>query len=139
MARLGWARFSARGVLSFAMVGSTLAAEDVLGLHALWDLDGDRTATYGSATMSYRGDMGTANVDFFASEHDLGLPMPFGDRSGVMRFQATTPSQGLAIDLNNGGATVSNYTLVWDLFRPGPSWNSWMPLYQTDVTNATDA
>ena len=37
------------------------------------------------------GDMGTSNVDFFASEHDLGLPMPFGDHSGVMRFQPTTP------------------------------------------------
>ena len=50
--------------------------------------------------------MGTNNVDYFASEHDLGLPMPFGDHSGVMRFQPTTPSQGLAINLNNGGATV---------------------------------
>lgn len=120
------------------MVGSTVAAENVLALDALWDFDGDLTATYGSATMSYRGDMGTANVDFFASEHDLGLPMPFGDRSGVMRFQATTPTQGLEINLNNGSATVSSYTMVWDYFRPGPSWNSWQSLYQTDVTNATD-
>jgi len=62
------------------------------------DFDGDLTATSGTATMSYRGDMGASNVDFFASEHDLGLPMPFGDHSGVMRFQPTTPSQGLAVN-----------------------------------------
>ena len=124
--------------LALAVVASAVGAERTLALDALWDFDGDLSATYGSATMSYRGDMGTANVDFFASEHDLGLSMPFGDRSGVMRFQPTTPTQGLEINLNNGGATVSNYTMVWDYFRPGPSWNSWQSLYQTDVTNASD-
>ncbi|MBL9162048.1 MAG: metallophosphoesterase [Planctomycetaceae bacterium] len=123
--------------LAVSLVGG-LGARRADALDALWDFDGDLTATLGSATMSYRGDMGNANVDFFASEHDLGLPMPFGDRSGVMRFQPTTPTQGLEINLNNGGATVSNYTMVWDLFRPGPSWNSWQSLYQTDVTNTSD-
>jgi predicted phosphodiesterase len=29
--------------------------------------------------------------------------------------------------------------MIWDLFRPGPSWNSWLPLYQTDVANTSDA
>jgi hypothetical protein len=111
----------------------------ISALDAIWDFNGGLSATNGSATMSYRGDMGTNNVDFFASEHDLGLPMPFGDHSGVMRFQPTTPSQGLAVNLNNGGATVHDYTMVWDIFRPGPSWNSWLPLYQTDVSNTTDA
>jgi len=104
-----------------------------------WDFNGNLTATSGSATMSYRGDMGTNNVDFFASEQDLGLAMPFGDNSGVMRFQPTTPNQGLTVKLNNGGAMVSDYTMVWDVFRPGPSWDSWMPLYQTDVNNNDDA
>ena len=119
------------------MVGSASTAARVLtaifclligraaALDTIWDFDGDLTATSGSATMSFRGDMGTNNVDFFASEHDLGLPMPFGDHSGVMRFQPTTPSQGLAVNLNNGGATVRDYTMIWDIFRPGPSWNSW--------------
>jgi hypothetical protein len=116
-----------------------LDGRSALALDAIWDFNGNLATTSGSATISYRGTMGTNNVAFFASEHDLGLPMPFGDHSGVMRFQATTPSQGLAIQLNNGGATVSNYTMIWDLFRPGPSWNSWMPLYQTDINNATDA
>lgn len=108
-------------------------------LDAVWDFNGNLNATSGSAVMSYRGDTGTNNVDFFASEHDLGLPMPFGDHSGLMRFQPTTPSQGFEINLNNGGATVRDYTMIWDIFRPGPSWNSWMPLYQTDITNANDA
>lgn len=108
-------------------------------LDAVWDFNGNLNATSGSAVMSYRGDTGTNNVDFFASEHDLGLPMPFGDHSGLMRFQPTTPSQGFEINLNNGGTTVRDYTMIWDIFRPGPSWNSWMPLYQTDVTNANDA
>ena len=108
-------------------------------LDASWDFDGNLAAAGGPATMSYRGDMGSSNVDFFASEHDLGLPMPFGDHSGVMRFQPTTPAQGLTVQLNNGAATVSDYTMVWDIFRPGPSWNGWMPLYQTDLSNSSDA
>lgn len=141
MTCLSFGRRCAWCVWSLALAGSlvgTLGSRRADALDALWNFDGDLTATLGSATMSYRGDMGTANVDFFASEHDLGLPMPFGDRSGVMRFQPTTPTQGLEINLNNGGATVSNYTMVWDLFRPGPSWNSWQSLYQTDVTNTSD-
>jgi predicted phosphodiesterase len=125
----------ASGMLS---VACSLAARPAAALDAIWNFDGDLTAASGAATMSYRGDMGTNNARFFASEHDLGLPMPFGDHSGVMRFQPTTPSQGLAIALNNGGATVRDYTMVWDLFRPGPSWQSWLPLYQTDHANASD-
>jgi hypothetical protein len=108
-------------------------------LDTIWDFSGNLTATTGTATMSFRGEMGSNNVSFYATEHDLGLPMPFGDNSGVMRFQPTTPAQGLSINLNNGGATVQNYTMVWDLFRPGPSWNSWMPLYQTNINNTDDA
>jgi len=104
-----------------------------------WDFNGNLAATSGAASMSFRGDMGTNNASFFASEHDLGLPMPFGDNTGVMRFEATSQSQGMTVNLNNGGATISDYTMVWDIFRPGPSWNSWMPLYQTDVSNSTDA
>jgi hypothetical protein len=110
----------------------------VAALDTIWDFNGNLTESGGLATMSFRGDMETNNVDFFASEHDLGLPMPFGDHSGVMRFQSTTPSQGLAVNLNNGGATISDYTMIWDLFRPGPSWNSWMPLYQTNINNTDD-
>lgn len=116
----------------------TCWAGSATALDTIWNFDGDLTAASGTATMSFRGDMGTNNVDFFATEHDLGLPMPFGDHSGVMRFQPTTPSQGLTIDLNNGGATVRDYTMVWDIFRPGPSWDSWMPLYQTDISNTSD-
>ncbi len=102
-----------------------------------WNFNGDLSASTGTATMSYRGDMST-NVDFFPSEYDVGLPMPFGDNSGLMRFGSSDPSQGLTVDLNNGGTTVPDYTMVWDYFRPAPSWNSWMSLYQTDLTNTTD-
>ena len=113
--------------------------ESAFAIDTTWDFNGNLNATSGLATMGYRGDMESNNVDFYASEHDLGLPMPFGDNTGVMRFQPTSPSQGLAVNLNNGGATVSNYSMVWDIFRPGPSWDSWMPLLQTDVSNTSDA
>jgi len=115
-----------------------MVAQPAAALDAIWDFNGNLDATTGTATMSYRGDMGTNNVSFFATEHDLGLPMPFGDNSGVMRFESTTPTQGLSVNLNNGGATVQNYTMIWDLFRPGPSWDRWMPLYQTDINNTND-
>jgi hypothetical protein len=125
-------------LLLLALIFRLLGLADLQALDTVWDFNGDLSASIGSATMSYRGDMGTNNVDFFATEHQLGLPMPFGDHSGVMRFQPTSPSQGLTVSLNNGGATVSDYTMIWDLFRPGPSWDSWQSLYQTDITNASD-
>jgi hypothetical protein len=130
-------RFAAAGAATLCV--AFIAASPSHALDAVWNFDGNLAASTGAATMSFRGDMGTANVDFFASEHLLGLPMPFGDDSGVMRFEATTPGQGLAVNLNNGGAVVRDYTMVWDLFRPGPSWNSWLPLFQTNVANADDA
>lgn len=131
-------RKAAKVVCAAAVCLGALAG-DLLAIDTTWDFDGNLTATSGLATLSFRGDMGTNNVDFFATEHDLGLSMPFGDNSGVMRFQPTTQSQGLQVNLNNGGATISDYTMVWDVFRPGPSWDSWLPLYQTDVSNASDA
>lgn len=106
-------------------------------LDTIWDFNGNLTATSGTATMSYRGDTSSI-VSFFGSEHELGLPMPFGDNSGLMRIPSTSPTQGLAINLNNGGATVQDYTMIWDLFRPGPSWDSWLPLYQTNINNTDD-
>lgn len=114
-----------------------LAPDNVDALDSVWNFDGNLHPTFGTASMNFRGDMGT-RVSFVADEHDLGLPMPFGDHSGVLSFPATTPSQGLAVNLNNGGATVSNYTLIWDVFRPAPSWESWMPLLQTNLANTDD-
>jgi len=106
-------------------------------IDTVWNFDSGLNAASGSATMSFLGD--TAGItSFYDSEHELGLAMPFGDHGGVMQFGATTPTQGLGIDLNNGGATVNQYTLVYDLFRPAPSWNEWMPLLQTDLSNSTD-
>ena len=125
--------------MSAAWFVATLVAVCPVGaLDTTWNFDGDLSATSGTAALSFRGDMGTNNVSFFASEHDLGLPMPFGDHSGVMRFEPTSPSQGLTVQLNNGATTISDYTMVWDLFRPGPSWDSWLPLFQTDIANTTD-
>lgn len=123
-------------LLAWSVLSSVLTAP-ATALDTIWDFNGDLTATSGTATMSFRGDTFTI-ADFYGSEHELGLPMPFGDNSGLMRIQSTAPTQGLAINLNNGGATIQNYTMVWDLFRPGPSWNSWLPLYQTNINNTDD-
>lgn len=135
-----------RTVLFVAVACYLLSVKPAAAIDTTWNFNGDLMADTGTATMSFRGDMGTDNVDFFSSEHDLGLPMPFGDNTGVMRFQPTTPSQGLEINLNNGGATVADYTMVWDLFRPGPSWHisslepgKWLPLFQTNLSNSNDA
>ena len=137
----GWRRQWVNScVLTSALICAYfLGIAPAVAIDTIWNFDGNLNAASGAATMTFRADTGTNNVDFFSSEHDLGLPMPFGDHSGVMRFQPTTPSQGLAIQLNNGGTTVRDYTMIWDLFRPGPSWNSWLPLYQTDIGNTTDA
>ncbi len=106
-------------------------------LDTVWNFDGNLNSSFGTASLQYRGNLGS-QVAFVLDEHDLGLPMPFGDQSGVLSFPATNPSQGLSVNLNNGGATVSDYTMIWDIFRPAPSWDRWMPLLQTNLANTDD-
>ena len=106
-------------------------------IDTIWNFDAGLTPVSGSATLSYIGDM-QDNVNFFASEHHVGLAMPYGDNGSLMQFPATNPGQGLTVNLNNGGATVSDYTMIWDVFRPAYSWDTYMPLYQTDQSNTTD-
>jgi hypothetical protein len=130
-------RYTPSNLLAYAALFAAFASP-VAALDTIWDFNGNLAATSGTATMSYRGDTSSI-VKFYGSEHDLGLPMPFGDNSGLMRIQPTAPTQGFAINLNNGGTTVQNYTMIWDLFRPGPSWDSWLPLYQTNTLNSDDA
>lgn len=121
-------------LLASAALGCAMPAA---AIDTVWNFDSGLNAASGSATMRFLGD--TAGItSFYDSEHELGLAMPFGDHGGVMQFGATSPTQGLGIDLNNGGATVNQYTLVYDLFRPAPSWNEWMPLLQTDLSNTSD-
>lgn len=125
------------GVL--VLVGVLSSGSSVIArIDSIWNFDGDLQASSGTATMSFRGDMGLQSR-FFASEHDLGFPAPFGDHGGVLSFGSTTPAQGLSVNLNNGGATVGAYTMVWDVFRPAPSWDRWMPLLQTNVANSDDS
>lgn len=127
-------------ISSLILLGTSLlwSTQTHAQIDTTWNFDGDLSASTGTATMSYRGNMST-QVQFFASEHAIGLPMPFGDDGGLLQFGATDPSQGLIVNLNNGGATLSDYTMVWDYFRPAPSWDSWVSFYQTDLSNTNDS
>jgi Concanavalin A-like lectin/glucanases superfamily/Calcineurin-like phosphoesterase len=128
---------SARRLLLYVLMASLGSHQSTLALDTVWNFDGNLNASFGTASLSYRGNMGS-QVTFSSTEHDVGLPMPFGDHGGIMAFPATAPTQGLTVNLHNGGATVSNYTMIWDLFRPAPSWESWMPLLQTNIANTDD-
>ena len=124
-------------ILTTAALITTLSTTSQAAIDTIWNFDTSLDASTGTASLSYRGDM-ASNVNYFASEHEVGLAMPYGDNGSLMQFPATLPEQGLTVNLNNGGNTVTDYTMLWDVFRPAYSWNSYMPLYQTDFSNTTD-
>ena len=119
--------------LGFALV--VVASESArAAVTGQWDFNGSNlTATVGTA-LAYRGD--TANTTVF-------IPATIGGQSAVvMRFPATTPTQGYdvthGIAPNGGGSFVNQYTLIMDVMFPAASSGQWRSLFQTNPANSND-
>jgi hypothetical protein len=98
-----------------------------------WDFTSGLSATIGAA-LDYRGD--TAATTTFETATIGGLS------ANVMRFPATTPTQGYTMthgmSPNGGGSRVNQYSLIMDLMFPAASTGTWRSLFQTSVGNAND-
>jgi hypothetical protein len=121
------------GIFLAGMVISSAPAADTV-----WNFGGDLAAWSGPGTMTYRGN--TASSTLFGTTATLGLPSLYGDDGSkqVMAFPATAPSQGYTVT-PNAGASVGQYTMIWDLYYPESSDIHYRALYQTDPANGNDA
>jgi hypothetical protein len=102
----------------------------------------DLSATFGPGTLDYFNGATTAGDVAFGTASSFGLPaMPGGD-SGVMKFAAFRPDQGIQFDTgvaaNGGGSYVNQYTMIWDLLVPNVAASPYMALLQTNPDNSND-
>lgn len=113
-----------------------------------WDFeDGDLAASYGPGEMTFADgpDGATSRQAVFGTTAGLGLPPIAGEHASVMRFpKATQSSMGFLVEHgaepNGGGVYVNDYTLVFDMLIPQPSYSdSWLAFHNTNCCNANDA
>ncbi len=135
---LGKFRFIMKNVclLSLGLLYSFHAQGSITGQ---WDFEtGDLSATLGSP-MQYRGD--TASQTQFGTTASFGIASINGEAGRVMRFPATSPTQGYILPHgaapNGGGSKVNQYTLIMDVLLSGSS-TSYRAFWQTDPSNASD-
>jgi len=105
-----------------------------------WDfLLGNLAASYG-ADLQYNG---TEADTTFGTTTSFGLPDINGVPTPVMHFiPGASPWGGYKMyhgaAPNGGGAYVNQYTLVFDIYYPPNSDNTWRSLWQTATDNAND-
>ncbi|WP_428307357.1 glycerophosphodiester phosphodiesterase family protein [Lacipirellula sp.] len=125
-------------------VGATLAiaAAPAQAVDLTWNFDGATplAASIGSATIQYYDPLSTnwgPGATQFGTAASLGLPaFPSGGSGGVMRFPATTPTQGYQVFPGGSGATA--YTMFWDFLSPAAYDGKWRGLLQTNLANDDD-
>jgi len=123
------------------------------GAQTVWNFQdpGNRLlAASGPGTLAYHDPDSSgwgSTLTRFGKASDFGLPAMAGGDPDVMGFPACTARQGYV--LTHGGAPngpygetdalVSNYTLLMDVLFPGGSDGRWRALWQTGLTNTSDA
>jgi Ca2+-binding RTX toxin-like protein len=74
----------------------------------------------------------------FANASASGELLPDGTDSGVLVFPAANAQGGFLVDPNISGA-VTSYTMVFDIDVAAANMAGYLALFQTDLTNASDA
>lgn len=109
-----------------------------------WNFDGDLDAAFGSGVLDYwtpdaqaKTTFGTASSFGIASTPDGGdAPCAFIDFTNS--FEAFVCLHGAGP--NGGGAYTNDYTMIWDIYVPQSSWDSfdWLSVYNTNDSNTND-
>lgn len=123
--------------LSFAIVQSQAASYE-------WTFNsGNISASLGSGIMSYAG--ASAGLTTFGSTGG-GVPNIGGNTANYMHVPAfTSAANGYKLELtgtgpNGGGSYVNNYTVLFDVYIPGPWPMDYMvPFFNTNPDNGNDA
>jgi hypothetical protein len=105
-----------------------------------WDfLLGNLAASYG-ADLQYSGTEGDTT---FGNTTSFGISDINGVPTAVMHFTPSAAQWGgykmfHGAAPNGGGAYVNQYTLIFDIYYPPNSDNTWRSLWQTDVSNGAN-
>lgn len=76
----------------------------------------------------------------FGSEDELGLPaIEAGAEASAVTIGALDPSQAIKVSASGAADPVANYTLVYDLYVEGGQDSGYTALFQTDMSNGSDA
>ena len=123
-----------------ALAGLVLATNGSASITGQWDFESsDLTATVGSA-LTYRGT--TASATQFGTTTTFGIAGINGQPAKVMKFPATTASQGYVMPhgaaANGGGTNVNQYTLIMDVLFPAAS-SGYGAFLQSNTGNGGDA
>lgn len=142
MRLFGDGRHAIGNLIGAGMAISLAWSSAALGVDLTWNFDGATplSASMGTASISYFDPLGSGwgpGATAFNSAAGFSLPaFPDGGSGGVMKFPATTPSQGYQV--NYGGGPGNDYTMIWDYLSPASENGKWRALYQADLANAND-
>ena len=107
-----------------------------------WDfLLGNLAATYGADLQYFDSDVQLDTS--FGTTTDLGIPDINGTPTPVMHFTPPDAQWGGYVMYhgaapNGGGTNVNQYTLIYDVYYPLASDDTWRSLLQTDLSNDSD-
>jgi hypothetical protein len=130
------------GVL-LVLMASAASGQTVTGQWDFNDPNNPLGATVGSDGYFWaRPDSNQSGEVEFGTAGSFGIsPVPGGD-SGVMKFPAFDPFNGIAVwhgmNANGGGWYVNQYTIIYDLLFPAESDGQWRSLWQTNECNWND-
>ena len=139
-----WPRFSRLQLLAAIIAAAAwLAAPAAQAIDVTWNFDGATplAASIGAGSIQYYDPLGAnwgPGATQFNTAAGFGLPaLPGGGSGGVMRFPATTPTQGYHV-LPAGAAPANAYTMIWDFLSPASADGKWRGLLQTNLANNDD-
>jgi hypothetical protein len=130
--------------LALALVGLSLGIVQSYAASYEWTFDsGNLSAGVGSGIMSYTG--ASAGLTTFGATGG-GVPNIGGNTANYMHVPAfTSAANGYNLELantgpNGGGSYVNNYTILFDVYIPGPWPMDYMvPFFNTNPNNGNDA
>ena len=104
----------------------------------VWNFNGDLSADSGAGTMNFVG--GADGVSLFTNTTNMGITSLYGDNgtAGILAFSAYTPSQEIGVTYGTT-ATITDYTMSWDILFPAESDGVWRTFYQTGVNTGANA
>jgi glycerophosphoryl diester phosphodiesterase len=140
-----WPRSARRHLLGLLIASAAcwFAAPAARAVDATWNFDGATplAASIGGGSILYFDPLGAGwgpAATQFSTAAGFGLPaFPDGGSGGVMRFPATTPTQGYQV-FPAGAAPTGDYTMIWDFLSPASADGKWRSLLQTSLANQND-
>jgi len=132
-----------RSASIMAILCAPLCVDSAIAVDSIWNFDAPNpfAPSVGSGSISYYDPNNTGwgpTLTQFGTASGFSLaPFPDGGSGSVMKFPATTPTQGYKVT-PGGGSLVQNYTMIWDYYLPPASDGDWQNLYQTSLTNSND-